>query len=165
MRHKGASGFTLIEMVVVIIILAILSVAAASRWISLTREARIAQLKQLEASVQAANQLVYARSAILGLEKQPKASFFLNPGDSQKIQVRYGNPVWGGDAVTQLLTVTMSEWFYGGRWTVEDIELRIGDRSLYKTPGDLMADGALACYLRVDTTADSVTTKIMDSDC
>lgn len=40
MRHKGASGFTLIEMVVVIIILAILSVAAASRWISLTREDR-----------------------------------------------------------------------------------------------------------------------------
>ncbi|QYJ90102.1 type II secretion system protein [Shewanella halotolerans] len=165
MRHKGASGFTLIEMVVVIIILAILSVAAASRWISLTREARIAQLKQLEASVQAANQLVYARSAILGLENQPSASYFLNSGDSQKIQVRYGYPEWSSDAVTQLLTVTMREWFYGGRWKAEVIELRIGDSSLFKTPGDLMADGALACYLKVDTTADSVTTKVMYSDC
>ncbi|CAM4047301.1 type II secretion system protein [Shewanella aquimarina] len=165
MRHKGASGFTLIEMVVVIIILAILSVAAASRWISLTREARIAQLKQLEASVQAANQLVYARSAILGVETQPTASYYLNPSDSQKVQVRYGRPEWSSDTVPQLLTITMKEWFYGASWIQKDIELRIGQRSLFKTPGDLLADDALACYLRVETKADSVTTSIRDDDC
>ncbi|MCG9755225.1 type II secretion system GspH family protein [Shewanella insulae] len=169
MRHKGASGFTLIEMVVVIVILAILSVAAASRWLSLTREARVAQLQQLQASVQAANRLVYARSAISGVTQQEQASYFLNPGDKQKILVRYGYPEWRGDAVPQLLTITMKEWFYGASWTQKDIELRIGQRGLFKTPGDLLADDALACYLRVDTKSGTqtkiVTTTVIDSDC
>ena len=165
MRHKGTSGFTLIEMVVVIIILAVLSVAAASRWLTLTREARIAQLTRLEASVQASNQLVYARSAILGVETQPTASYYLNPSDNRKIQVRYGRPEWSGDTARQLLDISLHEWFYGGRWTQEDIELRIGLRSLFKTPGELLADDALACYLRVETKADSVTTSIRDDDC
>ncbi|KAE8177439.1 type II secretion system protein [Photobacterium carnosum] len=65
MRNKG---FTLIELVVVIVILGILAVVAAPKFMGLQREARIADLKGLEGSLKAANEMVYAKAAMKGLE-------------------------------------------------------------------------------------------------
>lgn len=65
MRNKG---FTLIELVVVIVILGILAVVAAPKFMGLQRDARIADLKGLEGSLKAANEMVYAKAAMKGLE-------------------------------------------------------------------------------------------------
>jgi len=58
-RHQG---FTLIELVVVIVILGILAIVAAPKFLSVSTEARIAVIAQLQASVKEANQLVYLKS-------------------------------------------------------------------------------------------------------
>ena len=58
-RHQG---FTLIELVVVIVILGILAIVAAPKFLSVSTEARIAVISQLQASVKEANQLVYLKS-------------------------------------------------------------------------------------------------------
>lgn len=55
-------GFTLIELVVVIVILGILSVVALPRFINLSSDARISTLLQLEASVKGANNLLFLKS-------------------------------------------------------------------------------------------------------
>lgn len=55
-------GFTLVELVVVIVILGILSVVALPRFIDISSDARISNLTQLQASVKGANNLLFLKS-------------------------------------------------------------------------------------------------------
>lgn len=55
-------GFTLIELVVVIVILGILSVTALPKFINLSKDAKIAVLTQFSVSVKAANDLIFLKS-------------------------------------------------------------------------------------------------------
>ena len=62
-------GFTLIELVVVIIILGILAVTAAPKFINLQGDARASALAGMKAAVQGANTLVYSKASLSGKEK------------------------------------------------------------------------------------------------
>ncbi|MCH1930249.1 type II secretion system GspH family protein [Shewanella sp. A25] len=70
---KRQQGFTLIELVVVIIILGILAVTAAPKFINLQGDARVSALNGLKASIQGANTLVYSKAALSGVEKEAPA--------------------------------------------------------------------------------------------
>lgn len=65
---KKQGGFTLIELVVVIVILGILAVTAAPRFINLQDDARDATLKGLQGAIQGASGMIYGKAAIAGLE-------------------------------------------------------------------------------------------------
>ena len=60
-RYKG---FTLIELVVVIVILGILAVVAMPKFLNLQRDARIADLKGAEGALKSANGIVYGKGTI-----------------------------------------------------------------------------------------------------
>ena len=66
-RNKG---FTLIELVVVIIILGILSVVAAPKFIDLKGDAHKATVEAMAGAIDSTNSLVYSKSAINGVEKE-----------------------------------------------------------------------------------------------
>lgn len=57
-------GFTLIELVVVIVILGILAATAAPKFINLSSDARIATLESLEGSMRSASELVHLKAKI-----------------------------------------------------------------------------------------------------
>ncbi|SHI05578.1 prepilin-type N-terminal cleavage/methylation domain-containing protein [Ferrimonas marina] len=65
---KQQRGFTLIELVVVIVILGILAVYAAPKFINLQTDARAATLDGMSGALKGANSLVYSKAAIAGVE-------------------------------------------------------------------------------------------------
>ncbi|GGP67498.1 PilD processed protein [Shewanella algicola] len=76
--QKQQRGFTLIELVVVIIILGILAVVAAPKFINLKSDAVIANLNGLQGALKSANTLVYSKAVLAGQEKLDPGSVTLN---------------------------------------------------------------------------------------
>lgn len=84
-------GFTLIELVVVIIILGILAVTAAPKFINLQGDARVSALQGLKASIQGANTLVYSKAALAGLEQSNTAtSVTIGTGTNDNVSTLFG---------------------------------------------------------------------------
>jgi MSHA pilin protein MshA len=78
MHTSKQRGFTLIELVVVIIILGILAVVAAPKFINLKSDALIASLKGFQGALKSANTLVYSKAVLSGQEKLDPGSVILN---------------------------------------------------------------------------------------
>ena len=65
---KKQGGFTLIELVVVIVILGILAVTAAPRFLNLQDDAKKSTLEGLAGAIQGASGIIYGKAAIEGIE-------------------------------------------------------------------------------------------------
>jgi len=87
--HKQ-KGFTLIELVVVIVILGILAVTAAPKFINLQDDARTATLQAVKAAMQSAATLVHSKSLIAGNDNSTGAATVSVNGVD--VNVRYGYP-------------------------------------------------------------------------
>ena len=62
--NKTQQGFTLVELIIVIVILGILAVTAAPRFLDFSGEAKISVLNTVKASAQTATKLVYGKAVI-----------------------------------------------------------------------------------------------------
>ena len=65
---KRQNGFTLIELVVVIVILGILAVTAAPKFLNLQDDARASSLQGLKGAIDGAAGITYGKAAIKGIE-------------------------------------------------------------------------------------------------
>lgn len=117
---KKQNGFTLIELVVVIIILGILAVTAAPKFINLQSDARASTVKGLEAAIKGADTLVHSKSLIAGNNTVAASTTTLvTVATGKTVFINYGHatPVWTGSLENALdinaaATGTASEWIY-----------------------------------------------------
>ncbi len=68
MNMKQSSGFTLIELIVVIVILGIMAAIAGPKFVDLQTEARVSVMEGVEGAVRSTATLVYSKSLIEGEE-------------------------------------------------------------------------------------------------
>jgi len=61
---KKQAGFTLIELVLVIVILGILSAVALPKFVNLGSDARTAAMKAVEGSMRSTNSIIYAKASV-----------------------------------------------------------------------------------------------------
>ncbi|MBY7818339.1 type II secretion system GspH family protein [Vibrio fluvialis] len=106
MKRQG--GFTLIELVVVIVILGILAVTAAPRFLNLQGDARSASLQGLQGAMKGAAGIVYGKSAIQGIEKSESGSISV---DGKTVDVVYGYPAATTSGIGEAMELdTTTEW-------------------------------------------------------
>jgi MSHA pilin protein MshA len=100
--RKNTQGFTLIELVVVIVILGILAATVAPKYIDLTAEAHTATLEAVKGSLEGASALVYSKSIIAGNQNLssgtiPTPTIELPDGS---LIINYGYPIVANDTDT-----------------------------------------------------------------
>jgi MSHA pilin protein MshA len=95
MLRKVQSGFTLIELVIVIIILGILSVTAAPKFLDLQGDAKAATLDAIAGAMKTASDTIHAKSLIAGTDVAATSTVALSNG--QTVAIAYGYPAHDWD--------------------------------------------------------------------
>jgi MSHA pilin protein MshA len=82
-------GFTLIELIIVIVILGILGVVAAPKYLGLSSDARTSTMHGLKGALTDGAHLVYAQALLEGVETEEDASITIN---DIEVDLKYGYP-------------------------------------------------------------------------
>ena len=91
---RDVSGFTLIELIIVIVILGVLAVTAAPRFINLQSDAESAALEGIQSALASANQLVFAKALIQSQHEEEDGTVTLEDGTS--VSTRFGYVAFDG---------------------------------------------------------------------
>ncbi|MGR5158874.1 type II secretion system protein [Vibrio owensii] len=104
MKRQG--GFTLIELVVVIVILGILAVTAAPRFLNLQSDARESALQGLKGAIDGASGIVFGKAAIDGIEtKAPDTTVKV-----EDVLVGYGYPAAKTGGLDNAVNGLSADW-------------------------------------------------------
>ncbi|GIU12193.1 prepilin-type N-terminal cleavage/methylation domain-containing protein [Shewanella sp. MBTL60-007] len=166
------SGFTLIELVVVIIILGILAVTAAPKFINLQSDARASTLQGMKGALQGANSLVFSKAAIAGEEKKGSADGTtlgsVDIGTGTNATTNYGYLVSSAAQLKNALDVSMSNSETAGfDWYVKEGANAASASEIYQAGSPRYGDATKKCYIKY-TPATSTTSpqyEVEDTDC
>ncbi|MBL0466705.1 prepilin-type N-terminal cleavage/methylation domain-containing protein [Aeromonas veronii] len=143
---KKQAGFTLIELVIVIIILGILAVTAAPKFLNLQDDAKKSAAQGVQAAVSSSAQLVYSKSALEGEERVSSAA--VTGSDGTSIDTAYGYPKATDAGIKNAVTID-------GSW--KGSEATTGSSYQFKADNDLKKDAKCVLYTQATSTATATT--------
>ncbi|TDF37190.1 prepilin-type N-terminal cleavage/methylation domain-containing protein [Alteromonadaceae bacterium M269] len=128
MHKKQQAGFTLIELIIVIIVLGILAITAVPRFLNLSTDANIAALEGLAGAVRSASNLTFAKANIEGVANQPSGNVDVDNDGIDDVETVFGYP--SGNRTTGIANVLDlgESWAFGD--TFGGTELHITSASL-----------------------------------
>lgn len=104
---KKQSGFTLIELVVVIVILGILAVTAAPKFLNLQDDAKINAVKGLAGAMRSAIGITYGKAAVSEQESLESGSILV---DGVSASVKFGYPLATSASLTTFVDGVDNDW-------------------------------------------------------
>lgn len=141
-------GFTLIELIIVIVILGILAVTAAPRFIDIASDANRSTLEGLSGEMLSASNLVFAKSAIKGVNKQASVAIDLDNDNVNDITVAYGYPIANATGgITEAMTSNFSDSWVSANSGETTILYVTSKKVLSNSSTDAAAILASNCYL------------------
>lgn len=155
---KKAQGFTLIELVIVIVILGILAITAAPKFLNLAGDARASTVNGVKAALQSANAVIYSKAVLQNKQSLSSASVTDTQGN---IDTVFGYAAATTAAVTAALDVASTDYTIATGVANTNLAMVTTDVMIYPTATTAPTGStttAQACVL-VYKAATSATTK------
>ncbi len=108
-QMNGQKGFTLIEMVIVIVVMGVLAAVAVPKFVSFSTDARVATMESLEGVVKTSANLVFAKSAVEGHEDEASSAVEVA---GNMVQTTFGFPVINAKGVDELAQILETDMPY-----------------------------------------------------
>lgn len=117
-QTTNQAGFTLIELIMVIVILGILAVVAIPKYADMKREATIATMKGLTGALESGATITHAKAVVSGVNKLASTTITV---DSVVVQLVYGYPSGTAAGIPLMISAPSDSWksrasSYAGAW-------------------------------------------------
>ena len=100
-------GFTLIELIVVIVILGIIAVTATPRLMDFKQDSVVASMEALKGGIDSAAKLVFAEAVLNDQHKLTSTSIVIN---GESVTLQFGYPTGTADGIVKVMNINMGDW-------------------------------------------------------
>ena len=111
MKATKQQGFTLIELIIVIVILGILAVTAAPRFLNLQGDANAATVQGVKGAMNSAKDIVYGKAIIEGVQGNATDGIDLGTDGVNDVDTVFGYPAASDDGIAEAMDIDLTNDF------------------------------------------------------